>query len=94
MLADQPLVTGTHLSSLVDTWTGADNEIVATAFAGTSGPPVLFGSGCFPELVSLRGDNGGRRLLSDPRYNVKLVEFEAAAIDVDTPGDLESLRGA
>lgn len=90
-LADQPLVTAAHLGAVVESWSGSADEIIATAFAGTSGPPVLFGSGCFDELANLQGDNGGRRLLSDPRYSVKLVEFEAAAIDVDTPEDLRRI---
>lgn len=94
VLADQPLVTGAHLSALVTAWSGSPNEIVATAFSDTNGPPVLFASACFDDLADLQGDNGGRRLLSDARFSLKRIECDAAAIDIDTVDDLESLRGA
>ena len=92
-LADQPLVTGAHLASLVAAWSGASDEIVATGFAGTSGPPVLFPSACFDELERLAGDRGPRPLLSDARFRTTIVDFEPAGVDIDTADDLASLRG-
>ncbi len=89
--ADQPLITTEHLRALEAAWSGADVEIVATAFADTLGPPVLFPSGCFDDLIGLRGDAGAKRLLEDARYSVKQVAFAGAAIDIDTPEDLERL---
>ena len=91
LLADQPLVTAEHLQTLIDNWSGADNEIVATAFADTLGPPVLFPSCSFSALASLTGDQGARTLLRDSAFSLKTVRFEAAAVDVDTPADLASL---
>ncbi len=90
-LADQPLVTGEHLACLVEAWSGASNEIVATAYGGTAGAPVLFPSGCFEDLAALEGDSGGKHLLSDPRFKTKTVAFEPAAVDIDTPDDLARL---
>lgn len=90
-LADQPLVTAEHLRALVGAWNGADDEIVASGFAGTEGPPALFGRGCFAELAALEGDNGGRALFHDSRFSVTTVAFEPAAIDVDTPADLRRI---
>jgi len=92
LLADQPMVTAEHVQALCDAWSGADDEIVATAFADTVGAPVLFPSGCFDELAMLRGDAGGRHLLSDDRFNVTKIMFEPAAIDVDTPDDFNKLN--
>lgn len=85
MLADQPLITASHLRALCDNWSGADDEIAATSFAGTVGPPVLFPPGAFPALAKLAGDRGARRVLQDTRYTVKSVDFEDAAVDIDTP---------
>ena len=90
-LADQPLVTGEHLNALVAAWSGGATEIVASGFAGTLGPPVLFASGCFADLAALEGDNGGRELLHDARFVVTTVQFEPAAIDIDTPEDLRRI---
>ena len=90
LFADQPLVTAEHLETLVDEWSGADNEIVATAYAGTQGPPVLFPRGAFSALGALTGDTGAKRVLLDPAFDVRTVPFEDAAIDIDTRADLEN----
>jgi molybdenum cofactor cytidylyltransferase len=89
MFADQPLITAAHLNALIDSWSGADNEIVATAYAGTQGPPVLFPRGAFEALGKLSGDTGAKRVLQDPAFDVKTIKFEDAAVDIDTPSDLE-----
>jgi molybdenum cofactor cytidylyltransferase len=78
LLADQPLITEAHLRDLLACWKGGESEIVATSFAGTLGPPVLF--------------PGARSLLHDTRFDVKTVAFEDAAVDIDTQDQLETVR--
>jgi molybdenum cofactor cytidylyltransferase len=92
LFADQPLVTVQHAAALTGAWSGAQDEIVATAFAGTTGPPVLFPRGAFDALAALSGDTGAKRILEDAAVRVRTVRFEDAAIDIDTPADLEKLR--
>lgn len=92
LLADQPMITREHVRGLLDAWSGADNAIVATAFAGTVGPPALLPHGCFADLQQITGDQGARELLFDDRFSVTTVEFDDAAIDIDTPQDLDRLR--
>jgi molybdenum cofactor cytidylyltransferase len=89
LLADQPLVTEEHVQALIDAWSGAENEIVATSFSGTQGPPTLFASGCFDELCALTGDTGGKQLLEDRRFRLRTIEFEPAGVDIDEPEDIE-----
>ena len=91
LLADQPLITVSHLQALKKRWSGADDEIVATSFESTMGPPVLFPRDTFPALSKLSGDRGARSLLKDSRFTIKTVEFEDAAVDIDTPEDLANL---
>lgn len=91
LLADQPLVTAAHLRALMNSWTGADNAIVATAFDDTVGPPVLFPSRAFPALATLSGDQGARALFHDSRFRLHTVRCDAAAVDIDTPQDLLQL---
>jgi molybdenum cofactor cytidylyltransferase len=91
LLADQVLITTDHLRSMLAAWSGADDEIVATAFAGIEGPPVLFPRDCFTRLQELTGDQGARQLLRDEQFTVRTLIFEAAAIDIDTPEDLARL---
>lgn len=92
ILADQPLIRAEHLQAMLDGWSGNENEIIATAFAGTSGPPVLFPRGTFPALTRLTGDQGARSVLQDNRFALKTIEFESAAVDIDTPRDLADLN--
>jgi molybdenum cofactor cytidylyltransferase len=92
MLADQPLITTDHLNALLSAWSGDDDEIVATAFAGAQGPPVLMPRATFADLARLSGDSGARKLLDDPSYRLTTVWFDPAAIDIDSPDDLRHLN--
>ena len=87
-LADQPLVTADHLLNLRHAWSGDANEIVATAFDETHGPPILFGQQAFAVLSELSADQGPRFLLTDPDFVVRTVEFAPAGFDIDRPSDL------
>lgn len=91
ILADQPLISAGHLRAMLDSWSGSDTEIIATAFAGTAGPPVLFPRGAFHALANLSGDHGARSVLEDPQFTVSTIQFEDAAVDIDTPRDLADL---
>ena len=92
MLADQPLITVDHLNALLSAWSGDDDEIVATAFAGVQGPPVLMPRATFADLARLSGDSGARKLLDNPNYRLTTVWFDPAAIDIDSPDDLKHLN--
>ena len=91
LFADQPLISAGHLRALVETWSGADDEIVATAFSGTVGPQVLFPRGAFAALAGLSGDKGAKSVLEDATFKLQAIPFEDAAVDIDTPTDLENL---
>ena len=87
-LADQPLVTGAHIRNLIDTWSGADNEIVTTSFDTISCPPILFPRNAFSALSQLQGDSGAKFLLKSDDFDVSTVEFAPAGFDLDMPLDL------
>lgn len=91
MLADQPFVTDEHLRRLAAEQAHGDRHIVATSFAGSIGPPVLFPRAAFDSLLGLDGDAGAQRVLRDPGFVLTSVEFEPAAVDVDTPADLRRI---
>lgn len=91
LMSDQPLVTRQHLGALIDHCETAATDIVASTYAEVQGPPVIFSARCFDSLTRLEGEQGARSLLCDRRYSLSTVRFEAAALDIDTPGDLENL---
>ena len=91
LLADQPMVTAEHVASLIAQWSGKEREIVASAYANTCGVPALFASGSFDDLIALSGDQGARKLLASPEFEVHTIAFEDAATDIDTAADLATL---
>ena len=89
--ADQPFVTADLLGRIAAAFR-AGAPIVACAYAGTLGVPALFDSTLFGELASLEGDAGAKRVIERHRDVVRVVAFEQGAADVDSPGDIDSLR--
>ena len=92
LLADQPLITERHLKTLIEQWSGAENEIVVSCFDATSGPPILFPSGAFDALSRLTGDQGAKSVLTNGDFVVRSVKNPAAGVDVDTPDSLRELE--
>ena len=90
-LADQPMITASHLAALASTWSGDGKQIIATEFSATLGPPALFGRDHFSRLAALDGDRGAKSILRRHAQAVVAVAFEPASIDIDTRADLDSL---
>jgi molybdenum cofactor cytidylyltransferase len=101
MVADQPLVDGAALGRLLYPWTGSDARsgdrglhatIAAAVYADTIGVPAVFGRAHFNTLCSLPAGAGAAQLLRQADARVCRVPLPEAAVDVDTPNDLERLR--
>jgi molybdenum cofactor cytidylyltransferase len=88
MPCDQPAITPDLLLQLASAYAGG-HSIVASAYANTLGTPALFARNHFPDLLSLTGDRGAKRLLSP---NVFSIPFPAGRHDLDTPADYHSRR--
>jgi molybdenum cofactor cytidylyltransferase len=86
-LCDQPFITGAHLAALVRQF---QPPITASRYNATFGVPAVFGRALFPDLESLDGDTGARRLIQLHAPEVKAFDLPEAAIDLDTPIDLNS----
>ncbi len=91
ILADQALVTEAHIRDLIDTWSEAENEIVATSFDGISCPPILFPKDAFSALSRLQGDSGAKSILANDDFVVTSVDFPPAGFDIDRPEDLRRI---
>jgi CTP:molybdopterin cytidylyltransferase MocA len=86
LACDQIAITAQHLRKLCP---GKDRtEVVASHYAGRNGVPAYFPAAAFPDLLSLRGDNGARDLLRCARA-VPLTDGE---LDIDTAEDLARIR--
>ena len=91
MVCDQPFVSGVLLNRLVQTQNETGNPIVASQYGEVVGTPALFHSSLFPELMSLQGDKGARKILANHPDELSIVNFENGIIDIDTKADYENL---
>lgn len=92
MVCDQPFVDSTLLKTLVDTKRESNKPIVACSYKETIGVPALFDKSFFPELLSLTGDEGGKRVLLNNSEHIASVPFPGGSIDIDTESDYQSLN--
>jgi molybdenum cofactor cytidylyltransferase len=91
MLCDMPLVTPELLDELAEMVENGEPAIAAAEYNCHLGVPCAFHSSLFPTLLQFSGDKGARELIRGAK-NVARVTFQACAIDVDTPEDLERLK--
>lgn len=93
-LADQPTIERTVVLTLIREWRRTRQHIVAPVYRGERGHPVLFGAAVWPELRTLVGDRGARDVFDRDPSRVLLVQVDRdMPRDVDTPDDLDALRG-
>lgn len=87
MLADQPHIPAALVHALLEQYAQAQSPIVAPMIEGQRGNPVLFDRSTFPDLMSLKGDVGGRIVFS--RYPITYVPWNdpKLLLDVDTLED-------
>lgn len=92
LLADMPLVTGELITELIMRHRTGLSPIIVPFADGKRGNPVLFDKVTFEELKRVTGDRGGRAIFS--QFSCERLEWDASIhFDVDTPEDLERLRG-
>ncbi|MFD9124427.1 NTP transferase domain-containing protein [Kitasatospora sp. NPDC059571] len=95
MLVDTPGVTPQAVARLLAEHR-AGGELVAAAYGGRRGHPVLIGARFFAEAArGAQGDAGARALLSAHAADLRLVECGDIAVpdDLDTPADLVRWTG-
>ena len=90
MLCDQPFADVSVINQLIKA--SAQNNLVASAYNGTIGPPALFSKSHFEELLNLQGNEGAKKLLLKYADEVFKVPFPLGIIDIDTVGDYERLE--
>jgi molybdenum cofactor cytidylyltransferase len=94
MLSDQPFVDSNIINSLIKNKINTHSEIIACRYNGTFGVPVLFTKKYFPELLSLNGNEGAKKLVMAHQDDLLTIEFPLGAIDIDTMEDYQRLNSS
>ena len=85
MLSDQPQVSKKLLQSMMEEAFISKEAIITTSVDGQPTPPILFKNECIKDLLLLKGDQGGRKLMT--YYPTKKVESNDKGIIMDCDTD-------
>ncbi|MFY9398497.1 MAG: nucleotidyltransferase family protein [Desulfomonilia bacterium] len=97
LLADQPLVDGRVIDTLIEGFQKSRKPIVVPVYGGRRGNPVVIGRGLFAELAATAwGDAGARVLFEGHAQDIHCVHLGTDSIhaDVDTLEDYRRLLAA
>jgi molybdenum cofactor cytidylyltransferase len=67
--------------------------IIASAYGGSFGVPVLFSRALFAELTQLGGRSGAKEIIERHTSETHFLTFSEGEVDVDTPDDFSFLLG-
>jgi molybdenum cofactor cytidylyltransferase len=90
-VCDQPLVTASVFTNLIDEQQKTQKGIAASEYASTLGTPVLFDKKYFAELLELKGQEGAKKIINKYLNDTVAVAFEKGSIDIDTEDDYNKL---
>ncbi|MES2881254.1 MAG: nucleotidyltransferase family protein [Bacteroidota bacterium] len=90
-VCDQPFVTTGLFEQLVGKKRETGKGIIACAYAGTLGTPVLFDGIYFEQLQTLEVTDGAKCLVNKYPGDVASVSFTSGQIDIDTEEDYNNL---
>lgn len=91
IVCDQPYVSAMVLDKLVETSRRTNKGIVASAYAGTLGTPVLFLTKYFEKLLELTGDSGAKMLMGEFSGDVATIDFPLGEVDIDNMQDYQAI---
>ncbi len=94
VLGDQPLLESEVIDKLVKRYKSSQKTIIAPAYQGKRGHPVLLDISLRDELMEIEGDIGARNILQNRKEEVCEIEVETPSVvfDVNTREDLEKLE--
>jgi CTP:molybdopterin cytidylyltransferase MocA len=82
-----------ELRRLISRWRAAPRRVVARRIGENGATPLILPRWLYPLALRIVGDVGLREMVQRlPPSNLVLVELRSAAIDVDTPADLQLAR--
>ncbi|KQR70417.1 NTP transferase domain-containing protein [Pedobacter sp. Leaf176] len=90
-VADQAHISWEIFEELRSKQEKSQKNIVASAYAQTTGTPALFNKKYFEELLTLNGAKGAKSLIKQYVEDTTTIPFELGHIDIDTETDYNNL---
>ena len=91
MVCDQPYVSSEILKELILKQKETGMPISACKYDGVIGTPALYHKSIFPELKTLQGDTGARKIINQHADSVTTISFLSGKTDIDTADDYKNL---
>jgi len=91
LVCDQPFVSAGLLAQLINEQSKTGKKIVACRYNETIGVPALFDRSLFPQLLSVSGHQGAKKIIAQHQQQLGVVAFECGGTDIDTLPDYEKL---
>ena len=90
MVCDQPFIKVNSINKLIEEFNNGNKGICSVGYKDRLGNPNIFSRKYLSELLSLKGDIGGKYVLKKHIYDLKIiqVEDEEELKDIDTRADL------
>jgi molybdenum cofactor cytidylyltransferase len=94
LVGDQPYLDPSTINKLIALFKRDRTSIVVPLYNGAMGNPVIFPATAKKDLLLLKGDCGGRRLIEQMRDIVKLVEIEKSIVGmhIDTEEEYKNIQ--
>lgn len=91
MVCDQPFIKIKSINKLIEEFNSCNKGICSVAYKDRLGNPNIFSRKYLDELLSLKGDVGGKYVLKKHIDDLKIiqVEYEEELKDIDTREDIE-----
>ncbi len=91
LLSDQPYLTADHLEEMISKHQDDQACITGSYYANQVGVPVIFSHHYFDELLSLKGDQGAKKIVMRHPESTQSIPFKKGEIDIDTKEDYKEL---
>ncbi|WP_294250174.1 nucleotidyltransferase family protein [uncultured Chryseobacterium sp.] len=90
-VCDQPHISAAVFLELIRKEESSGKGIIASAYSGALGTPVLFSTAYDKRLSGLSGQEGARKLILRHPEDTEAVVFEKGSVDIDTIEDYKKL---
>jgi molybdenum cofactor cytidylyltransferase len=95
VLADMPFVTTGMIAAVVARYRETRAPLVVSEYGDVNAPPSLYDRRLFDELLEMKGEGCGKRVVRRHRAEAVAVRWPAAALtDLDVPDDYDRIRRA